>query len=312
MASLNSTNNLFQSQSKVLWKVFEKTTPEAPPIWDRWFNSWEGDPERSFFQILPFYGFGPLALKYEGQAPALDQAGEGTASMFPYSTYSLKYGITQEANDEDPMKINGRLPRLLRFAEDQTVELLLWNQLNQAFNSNVTIWDGQPLCSTAHPLASTPGITYSNSLGAVALTPETLQQTEILMATLPDDRNLATYRTPKMLILPPPLQKTGEEIIGSAYYPYTNENRINVQQDKLEPLVVRYLTYSAAGPYPWFVTAGKGDPGADAHLVFVSFKHRHRQKIWLDEDTGNIYHKTEMRLTQGAADGRGIVGSQGA
>jgi hypothetical protein len=184
MATLNSTNNLFQSQSKVLWKVFEKTTPEAPPIWDRWFNSWEGDPERSFFQILPFYGFGPLALKYEGQAPALDQAGEGTASMFPYSTYSLKYGITQEANDEDPMKINGRLPRLLRFAEDQTVELLLWNQFNQAFNTNVTIWDGQPLCSTAHPLASTPGITYSNSLGAVALTPETLQQAQILLATL--------------------------------------------------------------------------------------------------------------------------------
>ena len=156
--SINSTNNLFQSQSKVLWKVFEKTTPEAPPIWDRWFNSWEGDPERSFFQILPFYGFGPLALKYEGQAPALDQAGEGTASMFPYSTYSLKYGITQEANDEDPMKINGRLPRLLRFAEDQTVELLLWNQFNQAFNTNVTIWDGLPLCSTAHLLASSPGV----------------------------------------------------------------------------------------------------------------------------------------------------------
>jgi len=312
MASANYTQNLFQSQSKVLWKVFEKTTPEAPPIFDRWFNEWEGDKERSFFQILPFYGFGPLALKNEGSSPALDQFGEGTASFFPYSTYSLKYGITQEADVEDPMKINGKLPRLLRFAEDQTVELLTWNQFNQAFNASVVLWDGQSLCSTAHPLASQPTATYSNSLGAVSLTPETLQQAEILMATLPDDRNLATFRTPKFLVVPPPLQKTAEEIVGSAYYPYTNENRINVQQDKLEPMVSRYITYTSTGPYPWFVTAGKGEPGADAHLVFVSFKHRHRQKIWLDDDTGNIYHKTEMRLTQGAVDGRGFVGSQGA
>ena len=313
MASVISTNTWFQAQSKVLKQVFIKSVPEAPPLFRKFFNIEEPDQRRSFFQVLPIVGFGALALKPEGSAPLQDQAYEGIASMFPFLTYSLKYAITKEGQVEDAMNINARLPRALRFAEDQTKEFLIWNVLNQAFATGVTLFDGLPLCSTGHPLGGSAVNqygTYSNSLGATALTPESLQNAFILLETLPDDRALNTYRTPKMLVIPPQLHKTGEEILGSSYYPYSNENRINVVQDKIEPLVCRYLTQTS--PPGWFVTAGKGDFGTDAHTCFASFKWEYAQRTWLDENTNNLFHATETRLTWGAVDGRGIVGSQGA
>jgi hypothetical protein len=312
MATTSFTNTFIQSQAMTLKKVFDKSSPEAPPLFDDYFNVWDGDQARSFFQILPIYGFGPAALKIEGGAVLLDQGGEGTPSMFPYSTFGLKYGVTLEGRLEDPQGVHGRFPRLLRFAEDQTVEYLVWNILNQAFNTAVTIWDGQPLCSTAHTLAGAPGVTYSNSLGATSLTPETWQQATILAETLPDDRNLGIYRTLQDLVVPPGLHRVAEEIIGSPYYPYSAENRKNIAYEKARPIVSRYITAPTTGPFPWFASAGKGEIGSDSHMNFVSFKFRHNQEVWYDNDTRTMYHSTIFRLTFGSGDGRGIVGSQGA
>jgi hypothetical protein len=313
MATIHSTNTFVQSQSKVLTRVFDRSTPEAPVLFDLFFNEWDGDRTRSFFQILPVFGFSVAALKLEGGATSLDQGGEGVASMFPYSTYGLKYGITLEGRLEDPHNINGRFPRMLRFAEDQSVELQVWNTLIQGFNSAVTIWDGQPLFSQTHSLAGQPGATFSNSLTNVALSVETWQQANILLQTLPDDRGLATYRTGRYLVVPTGLHQVAEEMTGSKFYPYSDENRINIAYGKAEPLVVRYLQPNiGAGPFPWYVAAGKGEIGTDAHPLFASFKFRHSQEVWYDNDTRTLYHSTIYRYVYGSGDARGIVGSQGA
>lgn len=306
------TNSFLQAQTKVLVKVFDKSNPEGPEMFSRWFNDWDGDKARSYFQFLPIYGFGAPQLKIEGDDTAMDAGGEAIPSMFPYSSFALKYGITFESRLEDPHNINAKFPRLLRFAADQGVELNTWQTLNQAFNAIVPIWDGLPLCSATHTLAGPQGGTYSNYLGAVSLTVETKTQADILMATIPDDRGLATWRTGKWLIVPTGLWQTAEEITGSKFYPNSDENRINVQFGKCEPLVVRYLQPNiGAGPFPWFMTAGQGEIGTDAHPCFVSMKVRHSQEIWYDNDARTLYHSTLDRYVFGAGDGRGIVGSQG-
>lgn len=312
MPSVSTSRSWIQSQAMSLTKVFDKSNPQAPILYTEWLNVLEGDAERSFFQVLPFYGFGMLQQMPEGGSPALDQGGEGVPSFFPYVNYGLKYAITKPGRREDPYKINAKLPRFLRWSSDQTWENLFWNILTQAFNAQVTIFDGQPLCSQNHTLAGTPGVTYSNSLGNVALTPESLQQAFTLMATLPDDKNLASFRTPKKLISVPGYHRVIEEVTGSAYYPWSNENRPNVVYGKVEPLEVRYIPAAATGPFPWFVSSGKGDLGEDAHASFASFKWKNEQKVWYDDDTDVMYHKTDSRLTWGSVDGRGLVGSAGA
>ena len=316
MAAVQLTNTWIQSQTKQIKAAYLRSTPEAPPLYQVWFNIWGNDARRSFLQYLSYIGFGYLSVKIESAAPAADQAMEGTPSMFPFFTMGLEYGLSLESLQEDPLNLNARLPRQLRFSEEQTKEVTFWNTLNQAFNANVPLWTGLSLCNANQPLqgpvtASTN--TFSNTLGATALTPESLEQAFILMEVLPDDRGLATFKTPKMLLAPPGLHRQMEEVLGSAYYPYSAENRINVVKDKVEPLVVRYLNPAqGTGPFPWFVTAGKGELGDDAHSCFVSFKWQNRQTVYVDQRTNNIYHKTEFRSTFGGVDPRGIVGSQGA
>lgn len=311
MASVHVTNTWFNSQAKAALTVFDKTNPMAPVLYTEWLNTLEGEADRSFFQALPFYGFGQFQLLPEKGSPALDQGGEGTPVFYPFVSYALKYGVSKPGRREDPYKINPRLPKFLKYAEIQTRENLYWNILTQSMNSAVPIWDGQALCSQTHKLAG-DGATYSNLLGNVAFTVESFQQALVLMATLPDDRNLASWRSPKWGISVPGYQRVMEEVLGSRYYPHSDENRVNTAYGKVDPLIVRYIPSQPNGPFPWWISSGKGELGADAHASFVSLKYAFEQKVWYDDDTDVMYHKSEFRSTWGSVDGRGLVGSGGA
>lgn len=315
MPSFINTSTYFQAQSKLLNKMYTNSAPFKPLRYPSVFNDYKGDMDRKFFQALSLVGFGTLAERTEGQAASVDASKEGLLSFFPYVTYALRYLVTKEMSREDAKKIIPKLPGQLRYSSDQTKEFLFWNVFNLAFNSVVAMADGQPLCSNAHPLqgaSAQPGVTaYSNLLGAVSLTTDTLQQAYVLMADIPDDRGLLSYRTPQQLIFPLGLQQTATEVLSSLYYPTSNENRVNAVAGSITPMPIEYLTSAAGGPYPWFVLAGKGEPGTDAHTVFANVKWD-EQRSWMDENTQSLVQETEFRAVWGAIDARGIIGSMGA
>jgi hypothetical protein len=314
MSSIINTSTYFRSAALIVQKEYSNSTPQVPLQYPAVFNMYKGDPDRKFFQYMSLVGFGTLAVRGEGETPALDASKEGLLSYFAYTTYALAYRVTKEAIREDAKSIIPKLPGLLRYSSDQTKEYLFWNTFNFAFNNLVLMADGQPLCSTAHPLQGAsvqPGVTtYSNSLGAVPLTVETLQQAYLLSAVMPDDRGLQTSRTPVKLIYPPGLHQVAHEVLSSGYYPSTDENRVNVVAGSIDPMPVRYLTSNPTGPFPWFVLAAKGDPGQDSHSVFASVKWD-EQRAYYDDPTQSMVHETEFRAVWGAVDARGVVGSQG-
>ena len=179
--------------------------------------------------------------------------------------------------------------------------------------------DGQPLCSSAHPLgpiwtstgiSSITGQTFSNSLGTAPLTPDSFRQAEILFETLLTDRALPDRRTPKYLVVGPQMAKIAQEVIGSRLAPYTNANQPNTAFDQAEIMVVRYLTSNTA----WFLCCGPGDwkGGGDANQLITAYKWQNRVHSWYDNRTGNYGIRTEYRNTYGALGWRGIVGSQGS
>jgi hypothetical protein len=312
MATVHVSNNFIQSQAKVITTIFDNSTPEAPPLWDGFFNEWDGDEVRSFFQFMPVFGFGTLGSVPEGGAVPLDAGGEGIPSFFPYTTLGLKYGVSLVGRTEDPKGISKKFPRFLRYAEDQTIEFAAWNILIQGWNPSVTLWDNQPLFSTTHLLQGT-NATYNNNLANTGLSVESWQAACSLLAISLDDRGLGTFRTPFWLCGPVGLQQQIEEITTSKFYPYSDENRKNIAYGKTQPYISRYLQPQiGVGPFPWYVTAGKGEIGSDCHAMFLSFKYRHSQEVWYDNDTRNLYHSTITRFTLGTGDGRGQVGSQGA
>ena len=309
MAGPINTSTFFQSNSKVLKAVYVQNMKKVPAVYQEVFNTLDVDMKRPFATFQPIIEMGTLAVKQEGANPAFDQPIEGIPTTFLYQTFALAYKITEEAELEDAMALIKRLPGMLAYSEQVTKDLLFWQAFNLAFTSGVNGADGVPLVSTAHPLIGAPGNpTFSNSGGTVALSPEALQAAYISFHTMLSDRGLPMYKTPKQLVIPPQLQKVAEEILGSPYYPYSNENRTNVVQRSVTPLVSRYLT----SPTAWFVLAGKGDIEGDSHSLVTGFKWQNRQRTWVDESTGNMNHRTSFRATYGFKNFRGFWGSQGS
>ena len=300
------TNTFFQAASKVLKKTFTNSAVDVPVLWDGIFNTYEPDMKRPFMTFLPIIPLTTWGVKPEGGSPLYDQASEGTAYTMNYTTYALAYKITEEMELEDVQGLIKLLPKQLMRSGRITQELLFWNLLNLGFTAGVNGADGQNLFSTGHTVTGAANV--SNSGGTVALTPEALQQAIIAFQTLVDDRGIASSRTPMTLVVPPQLAKIAEEVVGSAKYPYSNENRPNVVAGSVTPLVSRWITSTTA----WYLLAGKGDLEGDTHSLGTSFKWRDRQATWRDEATGNISHRASFRCAYGFVNWRGSWGSQGS
>lgn len=315
MATAINTSTYFRAATRIVKDIYSNSNPTKPRRWPEFFNSFDIDIDRSFWQALSLVGFGTLALRTQGTAAAIDSSKEGFMTMYPYFTYALRYIVTKEMAREDAKRIIPKLPGLLRYSKDQTIEFLVWNVLNLAFTNKSSggyiLADGQPLCSQDHPCAGVPGLTYSNSVGPAALTVETLNQVFQLMGNMPDDRGLTTSRMPADIWYPLGLHQSVVEVLGSFYYPESNENRVNSVAGSLKPHAVEYLTSAPTGPFPWFVSSGKGELGTDAHTAFANIKWD-EQRAWVDPNTENMNHEVEVRLQWGAVEGRGIVGSEGA
>lgn len=319
--SVHSTKTFFQAQTKIVQTIYSKTAPQKPLRYPELFNSggsYAGEYDRQFFQALSIVGFGLLGERKEGQTPEIDAAKEGVLQMFPYVTYALRYIVTKEAAREDPKKLIPKLPPLLKYSSDQTKEYLFWNILNLGFlgagSGGFNVYDGNPLFYNAHTIsgASATGVTtYSNLLGSVALTVETLNLAQTLAANIPDDRGLTTSRTLTDLWYPVGLHQTVVEVLSSFYYPSDSSNRVNSAAGSVKPHAIEYITAASGGPYPWFVTGPKGELGADAHTLFASIKWD-ENRAFTDDNTLSMIHETEFRASWGAFDGRGAIGSQGA
>ena len=316
MALINTRTSV-QGASKVLEKAYTNRAQKVPPLYTKYFNIITTDVKRSFASFLPIAELGTLNFKSEGAAPNFDQPFELIPYTLNYFTYALAVTITEEAQLEDPLNLMGKIPAMLADSEQQTKDLTFWNTVNLGFSPNVLGSDGQPLFSAFHPLApmSTPtgivsaiGQTFSNSLGATQLTPEALQQAYILFETLLSDRALPARRTPVHLLVGPQLAKTAEEILGSPYAPYTNQNTINVEHETVKLMVVRYFT----SPTFWMVSAAPGDVEGDSHSLVVAHKWENRVSSWMDPLTSGFNMKTSYRSAYGFIGWRGVVGSQGA
>ena len=317
MAVILNTRTSFQAATKIMERAFTNRASKVPPLYEKFFNIIKTDPKRSFATFMPFAELGTLRYKPEGAAPIYDQPFELIPTTFNYFTFSLAAAITEEAQTEDAIGFMGKLPEMMADSEQVTKDLTFWNTLNLGYSPTALGSDGLPLFSTLHPLAAraTPlgiqsmiGLYQSNSLGALQLTPEALQQAYILFETMLSDRGLPRRRTPIYLLCGPQLAKVAEEILGTPNSVYSNQNTINVVRDTVTLMVIRYIT----SPTFWCVAAAPGDIQGDSHSLVVGHKWENRVSSWMDPATKNFNMATSFRSTYGFIHPWGIVGSQGA
>jgi phage major head subunit gpT-like protein len=98
---------------------------------------------------------------------------------------------------------------------------------NNAFSSSYTGGDGVALCSDAHPNSPFVSSTQDNN-GTLALSAANVETTRLAMMAYKDDRGNLVGVTPDTLLVPPALEKTVLEIMGSQLDPSTANNIMNV------------------------------------------------------------------------------------
>lgn len=321
MAAAGITSNTsIQSQFRVTEKAYLSETNAVPPQYSVIIPDLKSDPRRRFVTWLPYAGLGSFQEKIEGQPPAFDAPFEMIPFTAVYNTYALAAYVTEEGEIEDPLDLWGKVPGMLAKSERNTQDLQASGLLNFGFNPAVYGADQLPLCAVNHPLGpvavagtiySNVGQTFSNFLGNIDLTPESLHQAEILFETMLDDRGKKDRRTTEWLVVPVNLDKIAKEVLGTPYKPYSADNTINTEYQAQKQYTWRDLT----NPYAWFVLGRKGEPDNvddDCHGLAVWTKWKNKVKVWEDPATSNRNIKSRYRWALGFWTWRGSVASQGS
>lgn len=302
------TNTFVNALSRMMRKTFFTTLEKIPEFYPAIINvESEGKQARPFVDEMSLVGFGLFPEKPQGEGLIYDHAYEGFVTRYTYFTSAMGYRVSKEMMLEDAVGIIPQLPKALSYAARQSVETKVWNLFNLGFDTNVTGADGKELFSASHPLRG--GGVFDNRATASALSPTGLQDAIVnAFDLLKDDRGLPIVRTAKFLVVPPQLEKTALEIVKSAYIPGSANNDVNIQYNRLQVVVSRYLTDTNA----WFVLGNKGPLGTDAHSLKVIWRWKDNFEQDKDFDTKSIKSSLDFRYTYGWSDWRGTFGNAGA
>ena len=182
------------------------------------------------------------------------------------------------------------------------------NVLNNAFDTNFAIGDGQPLVSTAHPLVG--GGTARNRASTMADLNETSLEDNIIdISTFVDDKNLVIAVRPDKLIVPPQLTFVADRLLNTPGRVATSDNDINsIKNQSSIPSgfsVNHYLT----DPDAYFILTSVNEDGEGLKMF-----NRTPMETTMEPEfsTGNIRYRARERYSFGVSNWRGVFASQGA
>ena len=267
------------------------------------------DSQRAFEEEVLITGFGSAPVKTEGQGVSFDTATEGFTARYTHDTIALAFSLTDEAVEDNLYDSLGRrYVKALARSMANTKEVKGADVLNNAFNTSFAGGDGQPLISTAHPLAG--GGTLANRATTMSDLNETsLEDALIDISTFTDDRGLTISVQATKLVIPPQLTFVADRILNSQQRVGTADNDINaIRNTGVLPggyTVNHYLT----DPDAFFILTSVTEAGEGLKMF-----QRTPMETSMEPDfsTGNIRYKARERYSFGFSDWRGIYGSQGA
>ena len=267
------------------------------------------DSQRAFEEEVLITGFGSAPVKTEGQGVSFDTATEGFTARYTHDTVALAFSLTDEAVEDNLYDSLGRrYVKALARSMANTKEVKGADVLNNAFNSSFAGGDGQPLISTAHPLAG--GGSLANRATTMSDLNETsLEDALIDISTFTDDRGLTISVQATKLVIPPQLTFVADRILNSQQRVGTADNDINaIRNTGVLPggyTVNHYLT----DPDAFFILTSVTEAGEGLKMF-----QRTAMETSMEPDfaTGNIRYKARERYSFGFSDWRGIYGSQGA
>jgi len=248
---------------------------------------------------------GLAQLKTEGGQTAFDnQAGERFVYNQEHIEIALGYAMTRKAIDDNLYKTQFAPSNLgLMESFHQTKEIYGANILNTAtvYNSSVG-GDGQPLCSTAHPI---DGGTFANRPTIdVDLNEATLLNAMIAVRTnFKDQAGLKIFARARKLLIPPQLEPVAIRLLKTELRPGTADNDVNAIMSTSGGLPEGYMTNDfLTSAFAWFLLTSV--PGL-VYMERIPFE----TDMQVDFITDNLLVKGYSRYSFGYYNPRAIWGS---
>lgn len=259
---------------------------------------------RAYEEDFPVAGFGSLQIKPEGAGVRYQEAIEGSAKRYKFTTYALGYRITVEMMDDDLYGTFGnKLAAALGRSARNNQEIVMHAPLNNAFSSSIyTGWDSQTLCSTAHVLLRAGSTVANRPASDVDFGLIPLQAAYEHFHALTDESGIPAIFIPRRVIHSIGDYWMVNQVLKSQRLPGSNANDINqMSNENIEPHLSHYLV----DPDAWFVQC-------DMHDINYYVRKGYQFQSGDDFNTGDALFKGSQRLGSGHSDWRGIYGSAGA
>ncbi len=261
------------------------------------FNS-----EKAYELDVSLTGTGLASLKPEGDSTAYDAEKQDFATTYTHAVYSLGTIITMEAAMNNLYRdLVTKSGKLLKRSLIHTDEQLASNVINNAYDTNFTLGDGQPLFSTAHVLGK--GGTFSNRFSVFTpLSQAAVEDATIAIEDYRDGAGLLIDARAMSLHIPRQLRYTADRILASRFEPNTaNTATVNpVASIFPDGYHVNHRFTSAT---EWFIKTDVDD----------GFKIFDRMSYTFEQDndfgTSNYRHKGMFYKSYGVTDPRAGYGS---
>lgn len=192
--------------------------------------------------------------KKQGQIGQVD-FNKGYSTRFTHEEYPADFVVERKFVDDDSAGIVNMRAQRIGAAFNQLQEQQAADIFNNAFDAtNYAGPDSQSLCDGAHPASPSDTGTTFNNAGTSALTKSAVAATRISMMAYTDDAGNKMGVMPDTLIVPPALEDTALEIVGSMRDPDSANNTINPQAGRFQVVPWHFLTDATN----WFMVDSVG------------------------------------------------------
>jgi len=281
--------------------VFQKTYKEKPAQWSKLFEARTS--KKNYEEDVGLTGLGLAQVKPEGQGVQYDEETTDYIHRYIHVVYALGLAITEEALDDDQYAVLGaRKAALCAFSMRQTKEIVHANLFNRGFNASYPIGNGQPLFSSAHPLAG-GGVGRNQLAVAADLSELALEQALIDIADIRTPRGMRIALDGISLHIPKSLQFEAGRILQSTGQNNSANNAINAMKEAGAFKGGVHCNDYFSDANNWFIKT-------DCPEGLKSFQRRAlRVKEDNDHDSGNMLFKIDERYSCGVTDWRAVFGS---
>jgi len=259
--------------------------------------------QRAYEEDFPVAGFGSLQVKPEGGSVRYQEAIEGNAKKYKFTTYALGYRITVEMMDDDLYGTFGnKMAAALGRSARNNQEIVMHAPFNNAFSATLNAgWDGKALCATDHVLLRAGSQVANKPVTDVDFGLIPLQAALEHFHALTDESGIPAIFIPTRVIHSIGDYWMVNQVLKTPNLPGGNQNDINqVSREGISPHLSHYLVDTDA----WFVQC-------DMHDVNYYVRKPYQFQSGDDFHSGDALFKGGQRLGWGHSDWRGIYGSSG-